>query len=160
MLSQRVGVLLELGLHLEHHPVLVQLGEHGRHLALAEGVVERVVDDLAGDAEPGRGVAVDVDARAAGAAVCWSLATSRSSGRVRSFSRTRGAQAFSSSRFASCSVYWYCVREARPPMRTSCTDCRKSWMPGDLRELGPQLGDDLVRASALRSSLRLQLDER
>ncbi len=39
--------------------VLVELGEDGRDLALAEGVVERVVDDLGGDAQARGGVAVD-----------------------------------------------------------------------------------------------------
>ena len=39
--------------------VLVELGEDGGHLALAEGVVERVVDLLRGDAEAGSGVAID-----------------------------------------------------------------------------------------------------
>ena len=43
----------------EHDAVLVQLREHGRDLALAEGVVERVVDRLRRDAEPRRRIAVD-----------------------------------------------------------------------------------------------------
>ncbi len=47
----------------EDHPVLVQLREHGRDLALAERVVQRVVDHLRGDAEPRRGVAIDVQPR-------------------------------------------------------------------------------------------------
>ena len=45
---QRRRALLELGLHLEHHAVLVGLGEDGRDQALAEGVVERVVDRAPG----------------------------------------------------------------------------------------------------------------
>ena len=57
---QRLRVLLELRLHLEDHAVLVELRVHRRHLALAVGVVERVVDRRRGDAEPGRGVAIDL----------------------------------------------------------------------------------------------------
>ncbi len=58
-LRERVGVLLELGLHLEDDAVQVELGEDGRHLALAEGVVERVVDGLQADAQARRRVAID-----------------------------------------------------------------------------------------------------
>ena len=50
--------LPELGLDLEHDPVLVELGEHRGDLPLAEGVVERVVDRLRADAEPRRGAAI------------------------------------------------------------------------------------------------------
>ena len=39
--------------------ILVELGEVLRHLALAEGVVERVVDQLRLDAEAAGGVAID-----------------------------------------------------------------------------------------------------
>jgi hypothetical protein len=51
--------LSDLRDHLEHDAVLVQLREHGRDLALSEGVVERVVDHLRGDAEARRRRAVD-----------------------------------------------------------------------------------------------------
>ena len=46
MFFSESGILLELRLHFEHHVVLVQLREDGGDLALAEGVVERVVDRL------------------------------------------------------------------------------------------------------------------
>ncbi len=49
------------GHRLEDDAVLVRLGEDGRDNALAEGVVQRVVDRAGGDAEPRGGVAVDVD---------------------------------------------------------------------------------------------------
>ena len=45
------------------HVVLVELAVDRRHLALAEGVVERRVDRRRGEAEPRRAVAVDVDHR-------------------------------------------------------------------------------------------------
>ena len=46
--SSDSGILLELRLDLQDHVVLVQLREDGRDLALAEGVVERVVDGICG----------------------------------------------------------------------------------------------------------------
>src|SRR5882724_5716927 len=42
----RLRPLLEARVHLEDDVVLVELGEDGRHLPLAERVVERVVDRL------------------------------------------------------------------------------------------------------------------
>ena len=56
---ERIGILLEGGRDLEDDPVLVQRGEDRRDLALAEGVVEGLVDGLGQDAESRRGVAVD-----------------------------------------------------------------------------------------------------
>ena len=48
---QGVGVLPVLGRHFHDHVVLVERGIHGGHLALAECVVECVVDELRRDAE-------------------------------------------------------------------------------------------------------------
>ena len=59
MVSSDCGRALEPGLNLEDDVVLVQLREHGRNLPLRERVVQRVVDVLRGNAEPGGGVAVD-----------------------------------------------------------------------------------------------------
>src|SRR5262250_505431 len=61
---------------------------------------------------------------------CWSVETSRSPSMVRSLASMRGAKAFSSMRSVLCSVYWYCELLMRPPMRTSCTACRKRVAPG------------------------------
>ena len=55
----RVALVLLHGL--QHDAVLVGLGIDGRDLALAEGVVERVVDGLHGDAEAACGLPVDLD---------------------------------------------------------------------------------------------------
>ena len=55
---------LELRFHLQHDAVLVQLRVHGGDLALAEGVVEGVVDRLRRDAEPRRGVPIHRDVQA------------------------------------------------------------------------------------------------
>ena len=63
-LRERAGVALVLRHGLQHDAVLVGLRVDGRDLALAEGVVERIVDRLHGDAEPARRLAVDVDERA------------------------------------------------------------------------------------------------
>ncbi len=93
MPSSASGPLLELGLDLEHHAVLVGLGEDGRDQALAEGVVERVVDGRRRDAEAAGGVAVDVDDTPAGPLSCRSLATSASCGQLRAVrSTSRGTQ--------------------------------------------------------------------
>jgi hypothetical protein len=59
----RFGALLVARLHFEDDVVLVQLREDGRHLPLAEGVVQGVVDHLRRDAEPRGGVAVDRQGR-------------------------------------------------------------------------------------------------
>ena len=61
----RIALVLRHGL--EHDAILVGLGIDGRDLALAEGVVERVVDGLHGDAEAAGRLAVDAhhDAQAA-----------------------------------------------------------------------------------------------
>ena len=56
---QLAGVLLKVGLDLQDDAILVQLGEDGRDLALTEGVVEGVVDELRGDAQTRGRAAVD-----------------------------------------------------------------------------------------------------
>ena len=56
---QLAGMLPKVGLDLQNDAVLVQLGEDGGDLPLAEGVVERVVDHLRRDPEPRRRVAID-----------------------------------------------------------------------------------------------------
>ena len=63
-LRQRGRVLLIARLRLQDHAVLVGLRIDRRNLALAEGVVERVVDRLHRDAEPAGGFAVDLDLHA------------------------------------------------------------------------------------------------
>ena len=51
MLLERVRVVLVLADHLHDDVVLVEPRVHGGDLALAEGVVEHVVDGLHGEAE-------------------------------------------------------------------------------------------------------------
>ena len=90
--------------------------------------------------------------------VCWSVATSRSSGSVCIFARIFGAHSFSSARLASCSVNSNWVRVGRPPSRTSCAACMIEPGALDLVELGAQPGDDLLRGR-LALVARLQRDE-
>ena len=50
---QRLGRELKIRGGLQNHAILVELGEDGGNLPLTEGVVERVVDCLRQDVEPG-----------------------------------------------------------------------------------------------------------
>ena len=50
---------MELRRDLQHHVVLVELGEHGRDLALPERVVQRVVDHRGRDPEARGSIAID-----------------------------------------------------------------------------------------------------
>ncbi len=61
MLLQKVGILPVLRRHFHHHVILVQRRVHGGDLALAEGVVQGVVDQLRRDAEARRGGAIISD---------------------------------------------------------------------------------------------------
>src|ERR1700731_744479 len=56
---QRIGVLLELRIHFDDHVILIQLSEDGGDQALAESVVESVVDIGGKNAKARSGVAVD-----------------------------------------------------------------------------------------------------
>ena len=58
-LVERVELALQFRQDLQDHVIAVELGEILRDLALAERVVQRVVDQLRLDAEAGGGVAVD-----------------------------------------------------------------------------------------------------
>ena len=59
-LVQRVEAALQLRQHFEDHLVGVELGKILRHLALAERVIERIVDQLRLDAVARGGIAVDL----------------------------------------------------------------------------------------------------
>ncbi len=59
-----VGSVWKFGSDFHDHVVLIQLREDGGDLALAEGVVEGVVDVGHGDAEAGGGIAIDDQLRA------------------------------------------------------------------------------------------------
>ena len=67
-MAEVARVLLVLRIDLEDDVVLVELREDDRDLALAEGVVERIVDGRGGQAQARGGVAVEreVGAQAGG----------------------------------------------------------------------------------------------
>ena len=62
MLVQLGRIILEEGIHFQHHVVLVDLGVHRIDLPLAEGVVQGVIDGRGRDAEARGGDAVDAQA--------------------------------------------------------------------------------------------------
>ena len=79
---QLPGVLLKLGLDGQDDAVLVELGEDGRDHPLAEGVVEGVVDESAAGCRTGTAVLRSMSTASRSPLSCWSLLTSRSSGRL------------------------------------------------------------------------------
>ncbi|CUI60289.1 Uncharacterised protein [Achromobacter xylosoxidans] len=81
---QRLGAGGQARVHFQHHAILVRLREQGGHLALAEGVVERLGHVVHGQAEPRGGVARDLQVGLAAAA----LQVRRNIGQLR-----RGVQA-------------------------------------------------------------------
>ena len=48
---ETIGILPEVRPHFQYHMVLIQLLVHGGDLALAKGIVERIVDRRGADAE-------------------------------------------------------------------------------------------------------------
>ena len=56
---QGVRILLELRIHLEDNVILIELRKDGGDLALAEGVVKRVINVRRQNAQAGSGVAID-----------------------------------------------------------------------------------------------------
>src|SRR5262245_30220060 len=62
-IGEVMRILLKTGLGLENDMVLVQLSKYRGHLALAEGIVKRVVERLRRNAKPGRGLAIDNQTR-------------------------------------------------------------------------------------------------
>ena len=67
---------------------------------------------------------------------------------------------FSSFRFSSESVYWYCASLPRPPIWKSCCTCRKSVRAGNAGQLAAQAVNHLVGGRPSRPLAdRLQRDE-
>ena len=123
MSFERVRAAAELGLHLEHHAVLVGLREDGRDQALAEGVVERVVDRRRRDAEPPGGVAVDVDV----GLQALVLQVAGDVGELRQLPQALDQPGHPQRELVGDRrprrVNWYCVRLTRSSMVRSCTGC-------------------------------------
>ena len=112
-----------LGLDVEDHPVLRGLGEDRRDDALAEGVVERIVDRGRRHAETRRGAAVDVD----GDRAAVRLQVAAEVGERRNFARAAPAPSASSPATSpdpgSASVNWYCAALTAVSIERSCTGC-------------------------------------
>ena len=135
ILSSASAVARLLRLHLEDDAVQVQLREDDRDLALAERVVERVVDLLRRDAEARRRVAVDRERHLEPGR----LLVARDVAEHVLLAQLRdelGAHVASSLGSASSSVYWYCVRLTRLSICRSCTACRYTWMPSTAASFG------------------------
>ena len=62
-LAEVRGILVEPGLHFQHHVILVQLRKDGRDLPLSISVVQRLVDGRCGDSQPRGRVAVEHQCR-------------------------------------------------------------------------------------------------
>ena len=60
-LAQNVGIVAQHRIDLEDHVILGQGPEHGGDLALAERVIQRLVDRVHGDAVGRGGLAIDID---------------------------------------------------------------------------------------------------
>ena len=90
------GSCWNCGIGFQDHVILVQLRVHRVDLALAESVVQRVVDGRG--AMPSRdAVTRSITSETASPPVCWSVATSSSSGNFFSLSTKRFVHRFSSS---------------------------------------------------------------
>ena len=134
--SRPSRVLPELRVHLHDHVVLVERGVHRRDLALAEGVVERVVDGLRRDAEARGRRAVDRQRGLEALDLLIAVDVGELGQLPQPLRAPRGAQSSSSRTSSPWSVYWYCAALARPPMRRSCTAWRKSVAPGTWASFG------------------------
>ena len=99
------GPYWKLRIDLEHDVVLVERGEDRRDDALAEGVVERVVDRRRQDAEARRGIAIDRDVEQRSGILLVAGDVGDAAGALFSLSRKIAAQWLSSFGSASVSVY-------------------------------------------------------
>ena len=138
--------------------VAVELGEILGHLALAEHVVERVVDSLRRmpkrEAASRSMVSITRRPGSAGRSDVAQLAAASAS-----LASICGAQVFSSSRSASCSVYWNCVRVgAAADLDVLRRLQEEPGRPDRLASLGRRRVM-IWSAVALRSLARLQRDE-
>ncbi len=121
--AERGQRLLRLGIGFEDHAVLVGLGEDRRDDALAERIVERVVDRRRGDAEPAGGGAVDQHIGRQPVIAVAGRDIARSAGTCCSRSISFGTQTANSSGLASCSENWYWPRLTVASIVRSCTGC-------------------------------------
>ena len=137
----------EARLHLHHDVILVERRINGGNLALAEGVVERVVDRLRRDAQARGGVAVDDELEPASPGSAGRCSRPRSSRQRPHLRQQLGRPLVQIARGLSHCKRVLILRVARrPPTRMSCAACRNSVAPGNARQLWPQPVDHLVGA--------------
>ena len=127
---ERVRIALERLVHLHHHVILVQRHVRRRNLLLPERVRQRRCRSPAarlpaGSPCRGRSPAAPAAPAPAGRSPRPSAPAASAIASI-SF----GDHSFSSSRLSAVSEYWYCVAVFRPPIRSSCCDCRNSCTPG------------------------------
>ncbi len=123
-------------------------------LPLAEGVVERVVDDLRGEAQPRRGVAVDVDVELEAGRLLVGGDVLELGQLLERVEHLRGAHVRSSRgrRSAACTG----TASARCARRPACPGrLEVELMPSTLASLRAQARDDLVGARPCASACGL-----
>jgi hypothetical protein len=135
--------------HLHDHAVLVQLVVDGRHLALAEGVVERVVDVARGDAQARGAVLVDVH-KVSTPFSCWSVSTSVSAGCRFIASASRVAQRFRSAIVVALERVLVGAVALPPAHAQVLHRVEEQAHAGDLRQLRPQPRDHRLAALGAR----------
>ena len=148
---QRLRVLPVLRRHLHDDVVLVERIVDRRDLALAEGVVERVVDHAGVDAEPRRGRAVDHQIGLEPLVLLVGVDVAQLGQllqRLEDLGRP-GRRGRRACRPAACIGTARC--SARPPTRISCTACRNSAAPGTCASL-PRSRAMTWSAETLRSA--------
>ena len=155
---QRLQRGLQRRVGLQDHAVLVGLGEDGGDDALAEHIVQRVVDRRRRDAEARRGGAVDhqVDRQPLLLQVAGDIGQlGQLAAAAPAVSAPRSVNA---ARLGSSSTNWYCVRLTVASMVRSCTGCRYSDTPATVGGFLLQAADDVggVQAALV---LRLQVDQ-
>jgi len=91
-------------------------------IALAEGIIQRVIDRIGQDAVARCDFALDRDVEHR-PALSWSVVTSVMPGSALILSKNSADQCWSSPGSASFKVYWNCVLFSRAPMVMSCAGC-------------------------------------
>ena len=158
--AQRFGALPELRRHLHDHVVLVQVVVDRRDLALAEGVVQRVVDLASRSrraARRWRGRSAD---RLQAVLLLVGVDDPSSWGTFCIASRDPGHPFVQLVQRVALERVLVAARcPARPPTRSPAPACRNMRAPGDLRELAAAAARSPASAGHLALARRLQGDE-
>ncbi len=155
--GERVHGLVGGRIRLHDHAVLIRLGEDRRHDALAEGIVQRVVDGAHADAEARRAVAVDGDVGRK--PVVFLVADDvRELGLLAKRCQQLGRPGGQAAESALSRVNWYWVRLTVLSRVRSCTGCMYSVMPATS---AVSARSRRMTSATLRAALgaRLQVDQ-